>query len=179
MDNGVRRPCQIRGPKIRPACHQRDSADITEFVTLVQLSSLGQHVGVLALARYKRRKSALTAGPIETQALAHACKETRHIVAMVKPFRSCGDVPCRHNSLASIPPCVCQLQKLSVLLLSHNKLTELPVAIGQLTQLEELVGIVPRLIIACMFSFVYIYLVPGGIPSSLGSAVASDGPALN
>ena len=31
---------------------------------LVRLSSLGQHVGVLALAGYKRRKSALTAGPI-------------------------------------------------------------------------------------------------------------------
>ena len=52
------------GQKYRPTCHQRDGADVTEFVTLVRLSSLGQHVGVLALAGYKRRKSALTAGPI-------------------------------------------------------------------------------------------------------------------
>ena len=51
------------GQKYGPACHQRDRADVTEFVTLVWLSSLGQHVGVLALAGYKRRKSALTAGP--------------------------------------------------------------------------------------------------------------------
>ena len=52
------------GQKYGPTCHQRDRADVTEFVTLVPLSSLGQHVGVLALAGYKRRKSALTAGPI-------------------------------------------------------------------------------------------------------------------
>ena len=52
------------GQKYGPTCHQRDRADVTEFVTLVRLSSLGQHVGVLALAGYKRRKSALTAGPI-------------------------------------------------------------------------------------------------------------------
>ena len=52
------------GQKYGPTCHQRDRADVTEFVTLVLLSSLGQHVGVLALAGYKRRKSALTAGPI-------------------------------------------------------------------------------------------------------------------
>ena len=51
------------GRKYGPTCHQRDRADVTEFVTLVRLSSLGQHVGVLALAGYKRRKSALTAGP--------------------------------------------------------------------------------------------------------------------
>ena len=51
------------GKKYRPTCHQRDRADVTEFVTLVRLS-LGQHVGILALAGYKRRKSALTAGPI-------------------------------------------------------------------------------------------------------------------
>ena len=56
----VRFAGQIYGP----TCHQRDRADVTEFVTLVRLSSLGQHVGVLALAGYKRRKSALTAGPI-------------------------------------------------------------------------------------------------------------------
>ena len=51
------------GQKYGPTCHQSDRADVTEFVTLVR-SSLGQHVGVLALAGYKRRKSALTAGPI-------------------------------------------------------------------------------------------------------------------
>ena len=54
------------GQKYGPTCHQRDRADVTEFVTLVRLSSLGQHVGVLALAGYKRRKSALAAGPIVT-----------------------------------------------------------------------------------------------------------------
>ena len=52
------------GQKYRPTCDQRDRADVTEFVTLVRLSSLGQHVGVLALAGYKRRKSALTVNPI-------------------------------------------------------------------------------------------------------------------
>ena len=52
------------GQKYGPTCHQRDRADVTEFVTLVRLSSRGQHVGVLPLAGYKRRKSALTAGPI-------------------------------------------------------------------------------------------------------------------
>ena len=52
------------GQKYGPTCHQRDRADVAEFVTLVRLSSLGQHVDVLALAGYKRRKSALTAGPI-------------------------------------------------------------------------------------------------------------------
>ena len=46
------------GQKYGPTCHQRDRADVTEFVTLVRLWSLGQHVGVLALAGYKRRKSA-------------------------------------------------------------------------------------------------------------------------
>ena len=53
-----------RAKKYGPTCHQRDRADVTEFVTLVRLSSLGQHVAVLALAGYKRRKSALTANPI-------------------------------------------------------------------------------------------------------------------
>ena len=52
------------GQKYGPTCHQRNRADVTEFVTLVRLSSLGQHVDVLALAGYKRRKSALAAGPI-------------------------------------------------------------------------------------------------------------------
>ena len=40
--------------KYGPTCHQRDRADVTEFVTLVRLSSLGQHVGVLALAMLPR-----------------------------------------------------------------------------------------------------------------------------
>ena len=57
----------VVGVIIERKCHQRDRADVTEFVTLVRLSSLGQHVGVLALAGYKRRKSALTAGPINSQ----------------------------------------------------------------------------------------------------------------
>ena len=52
------------GQKYGPTCHQSDRADVTEFVTLVRLSSLGQHVDVVALAGYKRRKSALTEGPI-------------------------------------------------------------------------------------------------------------------
>ena len=59
------------GQKYGPTCHQRDGADVTEFVTLVRLSSLGQHVGVLALAGYKRRKSALTAGPIPYRLVPH------------------------------------------------------------------------------------------------------------
>ena len=57
------------GQKYGPTCHQRDRSDVTEFVTLVRLSSLGQRVGVLALAGYKRRKSALTAGPIRNPLL--------------------------------------------------------------------------------------------------------------
>ena len=47
------------GPKYGPTCHQRVRADVTEFVTLVRLSSFGQHVGVLVLAGYKHWKSAL------------------------------------------------------------------------------------------------------------------------
>ena len=61
------------GQKYGPTCHQSDRADVTEFVTLVRLSSLGQHVGVLALAGYKRRKSALTAGPIVPRCLSIWC----------------------------------------------------------------------------------------------------------
>ena len=60
------------GQKYGPTCHQRDRADVTEFVTSVRLSSLGQHVGVLALAGYKRRKSALTAGPILGKSHPHS-----------------------------------------------------------------------------------------------------------
>ena len=55
------------GQKYGPTCHQRNRPDVTEFVTLVRLSSLGLHVDVLALAGYKRRKSALAAGPIQVQ----------------------------------------------------------------------------------------------------------------
>ena len=60
------------GQKYGPTCHQRDRADVTDVFTLVRLSSLGQHVGVLALAGYKRRKSALTAGPIAVQPGTHS-----------------------------------------------------------------------------------------------------------
>ena len=37
--------------KYGPTCHQSDRADVTEFVTLVRLSSLGQHVWRLAVGR--------------------------------------------------------------------------------------------------------------------------------
>ena len=57
------------GQKYGPRCHQRDRADVTEIVTLARLSSFRQHVGVLALAGYKRRKSALTTGPIKPSRL--------------------------------------------------------------------------------------------------------------
>ena len=66
------------GQKYGPTCHQRDRADVTESVTLVRLSSLGQHVGVLALAGYKRRKSALTAGPIGLLALLKTAAHSYH-----------------------------------------------------------------------------------------------------
>ena len=77
------------GQQYGPTCHQRDRADVTEFVTLVRLSSLGQHVGVLALAGYKRRKSALTAGPINqggfltSLVTAIQLNELRHAYALV------------------------------------------------------------------------------------------------
>ena len=64
------------GQKYGPTCHQRDRADVTEFVTLVRLSSLGQHVDVLALAGYKRRKSALTAGPIDARYICTGTAES-------------------------------------------------------------------------------------------------------
>ena len=73
------------GQKYGPTCHQRDRADVTEFVTLVRLSSLGQHVDVLALAGYKRRKSALAAGPITPG--SRGC--------------TCGTVPCLVPSTTS------------------------------------------------------------------------------
>ena len=68
------------GQKYGPTCHQSDRADVTEFVTLVRLSSLGQHVGVLALAGYKRRESALTAGPISVPHVASVFKSNELIV---------------------------------------------------------------------------------------------------
>ena len=67
------------GQKYGPTCHQRDRADVTEFVTLVRLSSLGQHVGVLALAGYKRRKSALTAGPIVNKRFPQISKRVKRV----------------------------------------------------------------------------------------------------
>ena len=67
------------GQKYGPMCHQRDRADVTEFVTLVRLSSLGQHVDVLALAGYKRRKSTLTAGPIRHMWLRGSWQLSIHI----------------------------------------------------------------------------------------------------
>ena len=71
------------GQKYGPTCHQRDRADVTEFVTLVRLSSLGQHVGVLALAGYKRRKSALTAGPIASlYCMYYHNKRGRHSISL-------------------------------------------------------------------------------------------------
>ena len=82
------------GQKYGPTCHQRDRADVTEFVTLVRLSSLGQHVGVLALAGYKHRKSARTAGPITallpgTPAELSYAKLTSHhkVHSVVEPVR--------------------------------------------------------------------------------------------
>ena len=82
-----------RAKKYGPTCHQRDRADVTEFVTLVRLSSLGQHVRVLALAGYKRRKSALTAGPINwwTPTVRTVC--SRHTSSSRIYMRICFDVP--------------------------------------------------------------------------------------
>ena len=51
------------GQKYGPTCHQSDRADVTEFVTLVRLSSLGQHVGVLALAGYLTSEIGFDGGP--------------------------------------------------------------------------------------------------------------------
>ena len=82
------------GQKYGPTCHQRDRADVTEFVTLVRLSSLGQHVGVLALAGYKRRKSALTAGPIGLAAQSRFptfIMTQRHYVRTSATRYRCGD----------------------------------------------------------------------------------------
>ena len=73
------------GQKYGPTCHQRDRADVTEFVTLVRLSSLGQHVGVLALSGYKRRKSAPTADPI---ALVEPCHYIVYKLLIYKAVQS-------------------------------------------------------------------------------------------
>ena len=62
------------GQKYGPACHQRDRADVTEFVTLVRLSPwcdcclLGSTLASWRWPGYKRRKSALKAGPIVANA---------------------------------------------------------------------------------------------------------------
>ena len=93
------------GQKYGPTCHQRNRADVTEFVTLVRLSSLGQHVGVLALAGYKRRKSALTAGPI----LQLFCERRiiqnpsfhRHIRPVVKRVVGGEEQPCYSHSIST------------------------------------------------------------------------------
>ena len=79
------------GQKYGPTCHQRDRADVTEFVTLVRLSSLGQHVGVLALSGYKRRKSAPTADPIAgckcgADVMQHFCYS--HMLKISRPHLS-------------------------------------------------------------------------------------------
>ena len=75
------------GQKYGPTCHQRDRADVTEFVTLVRLSSLGQHVGVLALAGYKRRKPALTAGPNTSQRNKRHPEQAMPSLAFIIPIR--------------------------------------------------------------------------------------------
>ena len=87
------------GQKYGPTCHQRDRADVTEFVTLVRLSSLGQHVDVLALAGYKRRKSALTAGPIGESFLSSLSPFTT-----TRPLVSNGDL-CSKNREPGVINC--------------------------------------------------------------------------
>ena len=64
ITNGVRHPRQIRGPKIRASVPPKGLCWRHRVCHLGAISSLGQHVDVLALAGYRRRKSALTAGPI-------------------------------------------------------------------------------------------------------------------
>ena len=48
------------------------------------------------------------------------------------------------NQLSTIPPFICQLQSLEVLLASNNKLVSLPEEIGHLEKLMELVSIVNK-----------------------------------
>ena len=45
------------------------------------------------------------------------------------------------NQLTNIPPFICQLQSLEVLLASNNKLVSLPEEIGRLDKLMDLVSI--------------------------------------
>ena len=104
----VRSAGQIYGP----TCHQRDRSDVTEFVTLVRLSSLGQHVGVLALAGCKRRKSALTASPILASFAVHGVLWVHNVQEMKgkklkeKPSwqDACKTVESINNSLVSACP---------------------------------------------------------------------------
>ena len=99
--------CAVRvrsaGQKYGPTCHQRNRADVTEFVILVRLSSLGQHVDVLALAGYKRRKSALAAGPI-AQVMVLTCWwcQTGWV---------CGQVPHAHVEYDAITVCALTVVK--------------------------------------------------------------------
>ncbi len=48
---------------------------------------------------------------------------------------------CSRNQLSMIPPFICQLQSLEVLLAANNKLVSLPEEIGRLEKLMQLVGI--------------------------------------
>ena len=91
------------GQKYGPTCHQRDRADVTEFVTLVRLSSLGQHVGVLALAGYKRQKSALTAGPGHLHFPFRATAWSIVVIKLDSPLASM-DRGCSYNQPESGPP---------------------------------------------------------------------------
>ena len=97
----VRSTGQKYGPTA--TCHQRDRADVTEFVTLVRLSSLGQHVGVLALTGYKRRKSALTAGPITHILYSAHIQGSRRITILIRSVHtftlhhSLGDANDHHS----------------------------------------------------------------------------------
>ena len=83
------------GQKYGPTCHQRDRTDVTEFATLVRLSSLGQHVGVLALAGYKRRKSALTANSIDPHQFGslRGSSTTHALVELVHQWQEALDKP--------------------------------------------------------------------------------------
>ena len=49
---------------------------------------------------------------------------------------------CSRNQLSLIPPFICQLQSLEVLLAANNKLVSLPEEIGRLEKLMQLVSIV-------------------------------------
>ena len=74
----------------------------SEFVTLVRLSSLGRHVGVLALAGYKRRKSALTAGPYREQLKVNSSSQftLRHTVLdAVRTIQEVSSHRCHHVEL--------------------------------------------------------------------------------